>query len=177
MNLKRTTLHTAKESEHADCMNATVRTDSSTQANEDDGDLTDMLNELRVLLPTAQLLSAFLITVPFASGFAAIVSAEKGVFLATFLLSVASLVLLSAPAVQHRLIRPLENRSRFKVLATRQIVLGSATLAMALVLATQLVLSAVLGHVVGNVAAGLIAGLILLLWWVLPKHWRASGRL
>lgn len=31
---------------------------------DDDGDLTDMLGELRVLLPSAQLLSAFLITVP-----------------------------------------------------------------------------------------------------------------
>lgn len=141
----------------------------------DDGDLTDMLGELRVLLPTAQLLSAFLITVPFASGFSAVVTAEKGVFLATFVLSVASLVLLSAPAVQHRLIRPLKDRVHFKRLATRQIVAGAATLALALVLATQLVLSAVLGHMVGNVAAGLFAVLILLLWWVLPKVWRARG--
>lgn len=39
------------------------------QALDDDGDLTDMLGELRVLLPTAQLLSAFLIAVPFAPGF------------------------------------------------------------------------------------------------------------
>lgn len=31
----------------------------------DDGDFTDMLGELRVLLPTSQLLTAFLITVPF----------------------------------------------------------------------------------------------------------------
>lgn len=161
----------------AESKHVPVRTDSNAPQANEDGDLTDMLSELRVLLPTAQLLSAFLITVPFASGFAAIVSAEKGVFLATFLLSVASLVLLSAPAVQHRVIRPLVNRTCFKALATRQIVLGSATLAMALVLATQLVLSAVLGHVVGNVAAGLIAGLIVLLWWLLPKHWRASGRL
>ena len=60
-----------------------------------------MLGELRVLLPSAQLLSAFLITVPFNSGFANIVASEKTVFLATFTLSILSLVLLSAPAVQH----------------------------------------------------------------------------
>ena len=63
---------------------------------DDDGDLTDMLGELRVLLPSAQLLSAFLITVPFSSGFAATVAAEKGVFIATFVLAVASLVMLRA---------------------------------------------------------------------------------
>lgn len=61
-----------------------------------DGDLTDMLDELRVVLPSAQLLSAFLITVPFNSGFGRIVTTEKQVFLATFMLSIASLILLSA---------------------------------------------------------------------------------
>lgn len=143
----------------------------------EDGDLTDMLSELRVLLPSAQLLSAFLITVPFSSGFAAIMAAEKGVFIATFVLAVASLVMLSAPAVQHRLIRPLIDRPHFKRLATRQIVIGSITLALALVLVTQLVLSAVFGHELGNIAAGGIATLIVLLWWVLPKMYRSRGRL
>lgn len=144
---------------------------------DDDGDLTDMLGELRVLLPSAQLLSAFLITVPFSSGFAATVAAEKGVFIATFMLAVASLVMLSAPAVQHRVIRPLIDRAHFKRLATRQIIFGSVALALALVLVTQLVLSAVFGHRLGIVAAGSIAVLIVLLWWVLPKVYRARGRL
>lgn len=88
-----------------------------------------------------------------------------------------SLVLLSAPAVQHRLMRPLANRPLFKRLATRQIVLGSATLATALVLATQLVLSAVFGHSVGNVIATLVATSISLLWWLLPRLWKSAGRL
>jgi hypothetical protein len=130
-----------------------------------------------VLLPAAQLMSAFLTTVPFTSGFGAIVSAEKHVFLATFLLSISSLVLLSAPAVQHRFVRPLENRAGFKSLATTQIVLGSVALAAALVLVTQLILSAVLGSMVGNIAAGFVGVLIVLLWWVAPKIWRAKGRL
>lgn len=144
---------------------------------DDDGDLTDMLGELRVLLPSAQLLSAFLITVPFNSGFANIVAAEKTVFLATFTLSILSLVLLSAPAVQHRVIRPLTDRAGFKRLATRQIVVGAVLLAMALTLATQLVLSTVFGHGIGIVFATLTGGLLLLLWWVLPKVLRAKGHM
>lgn len=51
----------------------------------DDGDLTEILNELRILLPGAQLLTAFLITLPFNSGFRQIVTAEKWVFMATFI--------------------------------------------------------------------------------------------
>jgi len=141
----------------------------------EDGDLTDMLGEMRVLLPTAQLLSAFLTTVPFTSGFRAIDNSEKHVFLATFLLAVGSLALLSAPAVQHRLIRPLMNRVRFKRLASRQIVLGAACLSLSLVLVTQFVLSEVLGRATGNGAAALIAVLLLLLWWIFPKIWRTRG--
>lgn len=146
-------------------------------AGDDDGDLTDMLSELRVLLPSAQLLTAFLIAVPFSSRFADAVAAEKGVFIATFVMAVASLVMLSAPAVQHRVIRPLIDRAHFKRLATRQIVFGSVALAVALVLVTQLVLSAVFGHLLGIVAAGGIAVLIVMLWWVLPTVYRARGRL
>lgn len=144
---------------------------------EDDGDLTDMLGELRVLLPSSQLLSAFLITVPFSSGFSKAVTTEKDIFLATFLLSVASLVLLSAPAVQHRLIRPLTDRARFKRMATRQILLGSVALSVALILVTWLVLSAVLGHAAGYAGAAAITALIVLFWWALPKYMRAIGGL
>ncbi|CAN7420273.1 DUF6328 family protein [Acidovorax sp. PRC11] len=143
----------------------------------DDGDLTDMLGELRVLLPTAQLLSAFLITVPFTPGFSAIAYTEKWVFLATFVLAVVGLVLLSAPAVQHRLIRPLLDRPRFKSLASRQILAGAVALASALVSGAQLVLSTIFGHVVGSLAAALVAGLIFLLWWWLPRRWKQAGKL
>lgn len=147
------------------------------ESEQDDGDLTDMLQELRVLLPGAQLLSAFLTTVPFTEGFRKIVAAEKTVFLVTFLLAMASLVLLSAPAVQHRLVRPLKDRSAYKRLATREIIVGAAALGMALVLATQLVLSEVLGLLVGNVAAASVAVVIILTWWVMPSIWRSSGRI
>lgn len=142
---------------------------------DEDGDLTDMLGELRVLLPTAQLLSAFLVAVPFASRFNAIVLAEKCVFLLTFLLAMASLVLLTAPAVQHRLLRPLSNRTAFKQRASEQILLGAVSLAIALVLATQFVLSEVVGHALGTIAAGVVALLVLSFWWAYPRKLRARG--
>src|SRR5256885_11855854 len=75
------------------------------------------------------------------------------VFLATFLLAVMSLILLSATAVQHRLIRPLIDRPRFKTFASRQILAGAVTLAIALISGTQLVLSTIFGHFVGSIAA------------------------
>lgn len=74
----------------------------------DDGDLSEMLNELRILLPGSQMLTSFLIVLPFSGGFRHIVHVEKLVFFATFVCSLVSFVLLSAPAIQHRLLRPLK---------------------------------------------------------------------
>jgi len=136
----------------------------------DDGDLSDMLSELRILLPGAQMLTAFLIILPFNGGAREIILAERFVFLATFFAAMTSLVLLSAPAIQHRLMRPLMSRERFKRVATRQIVAGSASLAFAFTLGTNLVISSVFGKLAGNFSSGAMAGLILILWCLLPMH-------
>ena len=136
----------------------------------EDGDLSDMLSELRILLPGAQMLTAFLIILPFNGGARQIIQAEKIVFLATFFFALSSLVLLSAPAIQHRLMRPLVNRSRFKRLATRQIVAGSLTLAFAFILGTNMVIAEVFGRLVGNLASASIALLIGSVWVALPMY-------
>ena len=158
-----------------DCYIGPAMSELDEEKSHDDGDLTDMLGELRVLLPSAQLLSAFLTTVPFAAGFRGIVRGEKVVFLTTFLLVVASLILLSAPAVQHRLLRPLADRGAFKRRANRQIVCGAGTLSLSLVLATQFVLAEVVGHTVGTLAAIVIAVLVLALWWIYPARLKRRG--
>jgi len=147
--------------------------DNDTQSDErDDGDFSDMLSEMRILLPGAQMLSAFLIILPFNGGFAKIVHLEKLLFLATFLFALASLVLLSAPAIQHRLLRPLKDRARFKRIASRQIVAGAFALAIALVLGTDLVISEVFGATIGLLVAALMGLLILVAWWLMPVYLR-----
>jgi hypothetical protein len=135
-----------------------------------DGDLSDMLSELRILLPGAQMLTAFLIILPFSGGARAVIHAERGVFLATFFFSLISLVLLSAPAIQHRLMRPLISRTRFKRVASRQIVAGAGSLACAFTLGTNLVISSVFGGGAGILASITIGALIVSLWCLLPLH-------
>jgi hypothetical protein len=142
----------------------------------DDGDFSDMLSEQRILLPGAQMLTAFLIILPFNGGFRQIVHMEKLVFLATFICSLTSLLLLSAPAIQHRLIRPLVDRAAFKHIASKFIVAGAVALAFAFILATNLVISEVFGTLAGCTASGLIALLILVLWWLLPMYLQRAAR-
>jgi hypothetical protein len=136
----------------------------------DDGDLSDMLSELRILLPGAQMLTAFLIILPFNGGARQIIQAERYVFLVTFFCALISLVLLSAPAIQHRLMRPLISKSRFKRIASRQIVAGSCALGFALILGTNLVLSEVFGALIGIIAGAAMAALIASVWLVLPLY-------
>jgi hypothetical protein len=156
---------------------STQTTHPSKQEEENaDGDLTDLLSELRVLLPGTQTLTAFLIILPFNGGFAEIRNEEKAVYVVTFLCSILALILFTAPAAQHRLQRPLRDREGFKTVATRFIIAGLVPLSVALVLVAQLVLSQVIATrwVPWSVAGG-VALVILALWWVYPMRGRAEA--
>lgn len=143
---------------------------SQTSEEVEDGDLSDLLEELRILLPGSQTLTAFLIILPFNNGFSEIRDEEKVVYLVTFLCSLISLVLFTAPAAHHRLQRPLKNREQFKNYATRFMIAGLVPLSIALVLASQLVLSTVLGGRVWPwTITGVLALVVVTLWWVFPR--------
>jgi hypothetical protein len=144
--------------------------DLEARGEQDDGDFSDMLSEMRILLPGAQMLSAFLIILPFNGGFAQIVHSEKLLFLATFFLSLTSLVLLSAPAIQHRLMRPPEGSCALQAHGHAADRRRALALAIALVLGTDLVISEVFGTLVGTAMAGLMALLIACAWWLLPMY-------
>ncbi|MBB5234658.1 uncharacterized membrane protein YidH (DUF202 family) [Deinococcus budaensis] len=101
--------------------------------------LSDLLNELRILLQGAQVLTSFLIILPFNTNFGRVGSPERWVYLATFLCSLTSLVLLSARALHHYRRRPMRHLEHFKRTATRLVQVGAVFMTLALVLATRLV--------------------------------------
>lgn len=137
---------------------------------QEDGDLSDLLEELRILLPGTQTLTAFLIILPFNNGFNEIRDDEKIVYLITFFCSLVSLILFISPAAHHRLQRPLRDRERFKNYATKFMIAGLVPLSVALVLAAQLVLSTVVAdRMVSWSITGVLAILVLALWWLFPR--------
>lgn len=148
------------------------------ESTREDGDLSDLLNEMRVLLPGTQTLTAFLIILPFNAGFAEINGTEKAIYAITFVCSLLSMICFSAPAAQHRLQRPLRDREGFKADATRLIIIGLVPLSIALVLASQLVLSQVLSDIwISWAIAGGLAVAIGALWWIMPalRHRQMNG--
>lgn len=140
-----------------------------------DGALDDLLQEIRVLLQGVQVLTGFLIILPFSNGFPRLRAGERIVYIVLFACTLTSLVLLSAPAAHHRLVAPLADRVRFKRFATRMTIAALAPFSVALVLATHLVVTQVAGAGTANVMAGFAAALIAVMWWIVPLRLRRRG--
>ena len=150
--------------------------DDPTGAPQTDGDLGDLLQELRVLLQGVQVLTGFLIVLPFSEGFVRVSAGQRKVYLVLFLCVLLSLVLFSAPAAQHRLLTPLRDRIQFKKSATRMVIGGMVPFSVALVLATHFVLDEVAGRLTANIASGVATLCIFVLWWIAPLlHRRHHG--
>jgi hypothetical protein len=133
-----------------------------------EGDMSDLLQELRVLLQGVQVLTGFLIVLPFSEGFSRVSESEKKVYLVLFLCVLLSLVLFSATAAQHRLLSPLRNRVTFKRGSARLVVAGMVPLSAALVLATHFVLDEVASPRIRDIATWFVGITIAILWWISP---------
>jgi archaellum biogenesis protein FlaJ (TadC family) len=137
-----------------------------------DEDLTDLLNEIRLLLPGTLLLVAFLIALPFNTGYTRVSQFDNAVYVAMFLCAILSLLLFAAPAAQHRLMSPLRDRAAFKRSVNRQVIIGLIPLSAAITLATYLVISDVVNTLAAAIVAGIVGLTIALLWWVVPLNRR-----
>ncbi len=68
-----------------------------------DRELIELLNELRVALPGVQVLFAFLLTVPFSSGYERLTDGQRWWYFATFLATTGASAFLMAPTSYHRI--------------------------------------------------------------------------
>jgi hypothetical protein len=134
-----------------------------------------LLQELRVVQTGVQLLTGFLLTLPFQQRFDVLGPNMRHVYLATVGLSVSATVLLIAPVSIHRL---LFRRHRLEVLvaaAHRCAYVGLALLGMALTGMTMIIFAAVSGRNVAFVAGGCALVMLTFFWWVLPLILRTRG--
>lgn len=134
----------------------------------DEGNLSDLLAELRIFLSGVQLLAGFLIILPFNSGFRLLSALDHWVYLCALLCTFASLILLSAPAAWHRLDYPIRDRVGFKIYATHMSVVGLLPFSVALVLLVDLTLSRVVGPLETALGALFVGLGIIWHWWLLP---------
>ena len=104
-----------------------------------DRQLLELLNELRVALPGAQFLFAFLLAVPFAARFGDVSHGLQIVFYVCLLSTLAATILLMAPAVYHRIRWQQGNKTEVIRVAHRMFLAGMAALAVAMTTAVWFV--------------------------------------
>ena len=136
----------------------------------------NLLQELRVAQTGVQLLTGFLLTLPFQQRFDRLDSVMRAVYVATVACSLAATIALVAPVAMHRF---LFRQRKLKVLVSashRLAIGGLALLGLALVGVTVVVVDMVYGKdtaVIGGVIA--LIGFVVM-WLALPLILRAADR-
>ena len=133
-----------------------------------DRNWSDLLQELRVIQTGVQLLTGFLLTLPFQQRFGQLTHLERAAYITTAALSIAATIFLQAPVVVHRTLFREHRRKETVLVAHRLALVGMALLGAAIVGVTFLIAGVVLGPGKAAVAAVLVIALLGALWVALP---------
>lgn len=128
----------------------------------------DLLQELRVIQTGVQLLTGFLLTLPFQSRFEQLSATQQGIYLVTLGASVVSTGFLIAPVSLHRFLFRRHARRVTVDLAHRLSQIGLAMLAVAMIGVVLLIFYVVAGPTTVWIAATITALLLAGLWVALP---------
>lgn len=139
-----------------------------------DRNLEEMTGELRVAVTGVQVLFAFLLIVPFNTGFEHVGSFERTVYFITLILAALSAACTIAPSAQHRFLFRHEDKQHLVFLSNRIVIAGLAFLALAMCGALLLVATKLFGAVAGAFTVVLGALPFLLLWFIIPLTRRAQ---
>jgi Family of unknown function (DUF6328) len=131
-------------------------------------DLSDLLEETRILLPGTQVFAGFLITLPFQSRFDRLTAAQRNFYLVIVVTVLIALICFIAPAAYHRIARPVHRKQAYKVLATWFVIVGLVPFSVSTILTTYFIMDVVAGPGFGVIVALLVSIPILLLWWLFP---------
>jgi hypothetical protein len=149
---------------------------SETETERLDRNWTTLLQELRVTQTGVQLLTGFLLTLPFQQRFDRLDDLMRPVYVTTVACSIAATIALVAPVATHRL---LFRQHRLKELVSashRLAMAGLGLLGLALVGVTVVVIDMVYGRGAALVAGGAALVAFVAVWLVLPVVLRESSR-
>ena len=128
----------------------------------------DLLQELRVVQTGVQLLTGFLLTLPFQQKFPSLGDRERAVYMAAVSASIVATGFLQAPVSVHRALFRRHRRKETVALAHRLAIVGIFFLACAVVSVTTLIFDVLLGWAEGLVFGGVAAAMLVTLWLAVP---------
>jgi hypothetical protein len=130
--------------------------------------MAELLQELRVALPGVQILFGFLLTVPFAQGFARVTSFQKNLFFATMLATAISTACFIAPTATHRLRFHKRDRRYVIEAANTLLIAGLGFLALAIIGAVSLITDFLFDGGARWIWPAIVALVIAVLWFARP---------
>ncbi len=133
-----------------------------------DRNLEEMTGEMRVVVTGVQVLFAFLLIVPFNTGFAHVGDFERTVYFVTLVLAALAAVCMIAPSAEHRFLFRHDDKRHIVFNSNRAVIAGLVCLALAMCGCLLLVTTKLFGVSAGVVTAALGAVPFVLLWFVLP---------
>ena len=130
----------------------------------------ELLEELRSLIPGAEVLFGFLLAIRFTRQFDAIDDTQRYVYYATLIATAVALVLFLAPAAHHRL-RFREGDKDFMLRkGNREAIAGTLAIAVAFTGVVYLITALVFGNAEAIVIATLFFAFIAWRWWSLALY-------
>jgi anti-anti-sigma factor len=139
-----------------------------------DRNLEEMMGELRVVVTGVQVLFAFLLIVPFSSGFSGIGPFERTVYLVTLVCSALAALCVIMPAAYHRMLFRQDDKRHVVFIANRVTLVGLALLVVAMCGSLLLVTTKLYGATAGAITAALVAVAFAALWFIAPLLRRAD---
>lgn len=132
-----------------------------------------LLQELRVVQTGVQLLTGFLLTLPFQSRFADLSTAGHIIYLATVSASLFATIMLVAPVGMHRLLFRQRAVGVLVRVGNRLAIGGIVMLGVTLTGAAALTFEIVLGAWAVPFVAVIVAAVMVAFWFVLPRRYRS----
>jgi Family of unknown function (DUF6328) len=151
--------------------------DPESDARDPGEELIELLNELRVALPGAQVLFAFLLAIPFTNKFPTLNAFQHDVYFVALMSAVAGTVLLIAPSSLHRLLWRQEHTERILVTSNRLAIAGMVFVALAMVASVLLIADLLYARWIAAAWAGVAAALFGIFWYAVPLGQRVRKQI
>lgn len=139
-----------------------------TQLERLDRNLDELTGELRVVVTGVQVLFAFLLVVPFNSGFAHVGDFERTVYFVTLAMATLSAICTLAPSAEHRFLFRHDDKQHIVFSSNRIVIVGLAFLALAMCGCLLLVTTKLFGVTAGAATAAIGAIPFAVLWFIRP---------
>jgi Flp pilus assembly protein TadB len=130
----------------------------------------ELLEELRSLIPGAEVLFGFLLAIRFTGQFDALNDTERYVYYATLIATAISLVLFLAPASHHRLRFREGDKDYMLRKGNREAIVGTLAIALSFTGVVYLITALVFGNTEAIVIATLFFAFIAWRWWSLALY-------